>query len=255
METLAYLHHSTAYENPEDYSVTFDWKQANPVKDASLGRLAGGFLHLLALTSGLGVMLTTNQAWAVLRYGDSDVDTLQRDLIQLGYLSSSLDTGRFLQLTDQAVRSVQRDCGVAVDGVVGAQTQACIDRKTADVGVPSTGGGVLKLGSKGSEVVLLQQNLIRLGYLGANLDTGYFGTQTQQAVITLQRDCGILADGAVGSETRACLGQLPGRPRPVAVTRPAPRPPSNTVVVSPQPVQENEVVVLSDGTVIEVSVY
>jgi peptidoglycan hydrolase-like protein with peptidoglycan-binding domain len=52
----------------------------------------------------------------------------------------------------------------------------------------------------------VQQILIALGFLDPGLDTGYFGTMTEQAVIDLQTASPDLTiDGTVGPETGRAL--------------------------------------------------
>lgn len=58
----------------------------------------------------------------------------------------------------------------------------------------------LRLSSRGPEVVLLQDYLVRLGYLPPKSD-GIFGPQTEKAVRRFQRDEGLQDDGIVGAET------------------------------------------------------
>lgn len=71
---------------------------------------------------------------------------------------------------------------------------------------------VLKVGSSGSPVVALQQRLISLGYMKPLRPTGYFGSQTEQAVMALQGWEGVTRDGIVGPVTSA---QLRNARRPV----------------------------------------
>ncbi len=52
----------------------------------------------------------------------SSVRLLQNILISLGYLDRNLNTGNFLEQTDDAVRSFQADNGLRVDGIVGLRT-------------------------------------------------------------------------------------------------------------------------------------
>lgn len=63
----------------------------------------------------------------------------------------------------------------------------------------------LGFGSRGSEVTALQRSLIRLGFLGADSATGYFGNLTRAAVAAYQKAHGISAVGYVGPATRAAL--------------------------------------------------
>ncbi|GAA6614993.1 peptidoglycan-binding domain-containing protein [Scytonema sp. NUACC26] len=52
----------------------------------------------------------------------SSVRLLQNILIALGYLDRNLNTGNFLEQTDQAVRNFQSDNSLRVDGIVGPRT-------------------------------------------------------------------------------------------------------------------------------------
>jgi peptidoglycan hydrolase-like protein with peptidoglycan-binding domain len=61
-------------------------------------------------------------------------------------------------------------------------------------------GAVLRLGSAGTAITLLQQALTRLGY-APGLPDGSFGKATQIAVITFQQGHGLPQDGIAGTTT------------------------------------------------------
>ncbi len=67
----------------------------------------------------------------------------------------------------------------------------------------------LKYGSKGEAVSILQRRLNKLGFKGKNgkeLSTdGYFGEQTEFAVIAFQRSKNLVDDGIVGAKTNAAI--------------------------------------------------
>ncbi|MDD4406989.1 MAG: peptidoglycan-binding protein [Bacilli bacterium] len=59
---------------------------------------------------------------------------------------------------------------------------------------------ILKIGSQGVEVVDLQQKLIKINYLKGEAD-GYFGKNTERAVLNFQADNTLKVDGIVGDDT------------------------------------------------------
>ena len=65
---------------------------------------------------------------------------------------------------------------------------------------------LLKKGCKGSDVKALQELLIKLGYPSVGEADKIFGSKTKNAVISLQQNSGIKADGIVGKDTCKVLG-------------------------------------------------
>ena len=64
---------------------------------------------------------------------------------------------------------------------------------------------LVTMGSRGEQVVLIQQALRQWGYYTGDVD-GHFGRGTYQAVLAFQRRNGLRADGRVGSATAAAMG-------------------------------------------------
>lgn len=62
-----------------------------------------------------------------------------------------------------------------------------------------------KLGSRGEEVRKIQKKLKELGYYSGSVD-GIYGSGTQKAVKSFQKNCGITADGIAGPKTLKFLG-------------------------------------------------
>ena len=78
---------------------------------------------------------------------------------------------------------------------------------------------ILKPGAEGSEVVVLQEALIALGYdVGKDGADGDFGANTEAAVKRFQSASGLLVDGEAGPDTKraieAALEKLTPQPQP-----------------------------------------
>ena len=129
-----------------------------------------------------------------IRRGDKgkEVKTAQRLLNHKGYNAGSVD-GIFGENTEKAVRALQKNYGITVDGIIGTDTW---DSLEVD--------GVLKQGARGAKVRGLQNELNARG-LQAGAADGIFGSKTQAAVKALQRAGGIAVDGIVGPDTWAAL--------------------------------------------------
>lgn len=76
--------------------------------------------------------------------------------------------------------------------------------------------GILRLGDKGPNVLILQRLLTGLGYFVGALD-GDFGSRTRAALLAFQADNHLVADGIFGPLSREALGEA--SPRAVAPAR------------------------------------
>jgi peptidoglycan hydrolase-like protein with peptidoglycan-binding domain len=84
---------------------------------------------------------------------------------------------------------------------------SCRSTRLGDMTGLVDGQGLLRRGSHGTAVRLLQQALSRLGHAPGMVD-GVFGPLTERAVIAFQRARGIDVDGLVGSQSRAEISTL-----------------------------------------------
>lgn len=214
MEVLAFLHHSIAYEHPEEYELQLTWGDLKTIPKAVLPDLIlSGYQpssqlssqtagYLLCLLGGMAILAASDSATAATlargSHGD-DVRQLQHALSQAGYFHGPF-TGYYGSLTQSAVMAFQADHALSVDGVAGCNTQSALHP------TPSTpvGGGNISYGMYGSDVLDLQYSLSNAGYFSGPF-TGYFGEMTESAVMALQRDYGLRVDGVVGPTTRAAL--------------------------------------------------
>lgn len=175
-----------------------------------------------------------------LKLGDKGdaVKRLQQRLKDLGYLTGSVD-GSFGQATEQAVRDFQAANGLTVDGKAGTRTQNVLygsnaKKKTATTATakPSSSSSSSSSSSgsssssssstassytngrtdiyldvnsaNASQIKILQNRLIVLGYLTGTAD-GVYGETTEAAVIAFQKRNSLYADGKAGPQTLAVL--------------------------------------------------
>ncbi|MGQ9896466.1 MAG: peptidoglycan-binding protein, partial [Acidobacteriota bacterium] len=94
---------------------------------------------------------------ATLRQGDrgEEVRTLQRSLIQLGYMTEAAyntGPGIFGPRTDAALRAFQRDAGITVDGIYGPQTRQALTQALARTQSSTTGTYTVRPGDTLSQI-------------------------------------------------------------------------------------------------------
>lgn len=135
--------------------------------------------------------------------GTETIKNVQTMLKALGYYSGEI-TGNVGSKTETAIKKFQKEYDLTADGVAGPNTVARLKAVYADKGgstsSTSSSGSSLKLGSSGTKVRDLQQNLTTLGYYWAEI-TGSYGSKTEAAVKTFQQRNNLTADGVAGSKT------------------------------------------------------
>ncbi|MBW4600818.1 MAG: peptidoglycan-binding protein [Calothrix sp. FI2-JRJ7] len=140
--------------------------------------------------------------FATLKQGSTGaaVRDLQQDLTVLKYYTGAVD-GVFGAKTKDAVVKFQQQNSVKVDGVVGYETEAAIERLVWVSKRP-----ILKQGATGQEVRNLQALLkeaLEIAHSDLSLTNidGIFGANTRAAVISFQKSSLLTADGVVGAAT------------------------------------------------------
>lgn len=159
--------------------------------------------------------------------GDS-VFVIQRAMnrIAMNYpaIPTVTEDGIFGESTERTVRTFQQIFNLTPDGIVGEATWNKMVmlyvaiRRLAELdseGVKFIGtsfeypNDTLKFGSRGEQVELLQYMINTVAEFYDTIpsveSTGYFGEQTQNAVIALQRQFGLKTDGIVGEQTWEAL--------------------------------------------------
>ena len=146
-----------------------------------------------------------------------DVKVLQKLLYELGYTLVGTADGIFGNNTDIAVKQFQSKNQLIADGIVGQNTWTALNKqknliakpiveeeKVVDLNMYSN-MPVLKIGSTGESVKVLQSKLYQLGYKIVGIADGNFGNNTKTAVIQFQLANKLFADGIVGKNTWTAL--------------------------------------------------
>lgn len=150
------------------------------------------------------------------------VRALQSALTDVGLYTGTIN-GRYGPDTLAAVKSLQRQAGIAVDGLYGPATAEALTRSylhdEPEPTVPTTSlpvspptsapSNLLKLGSKGPAVVAVQEKLSTLGYRPGPAD-GLFGASTASAVLAFQKANGLERDGVAGAQFLSSLDHPTG---------------------------------------------
>lgn len=131
----------------------------------------------------------------------ADVSNVQAALKLLGYYTDNVD-GIYGESTVIAVYRFQQAARLNPTGIVDSATWAALFPATAvrpPTPTSTSETPILKLGTTGPAVTLLQQRLNALGFPIA-IDR-VFGPQTHQAVVAAQKKYNITPDGIVGPAT------------------------------------------------------
>lgn len=166
--------------------------------------------------------------------GDA-VEKLQEDLDELDYYTGSV-TGKYGNLTKEAVRMFQRDYDLTSDGIAGPKTLAKIrsvlsgveesetdeEEKEESVNAGTTvtvkpsvsldevsklnTEVTLRRGSRSGYVTRLQKALTALGYFTDKCD-GSYGNNTEEAVKLYQKAKGLTDDGVAGRATLRAINK------------------------------------------------
>lgn len=144
----------------------------------------------------------------ILRLGDQGaaVAEVRAALVALGHLPVREADDLFDRSVDHAVRAFQQHRGLIVDGLVGSATYRALKEASYKLGARTL---IYQLSApmSGDDVQTLQTRLLELGYNTGRAD-GVFGPQTDVALRSFQRECGVTSDGICGPTTLRALRYL-----------------------------------------------
>ena len=147
-----------------------------------------------------------------------DHNPSEEKLKELGYLPvGHQPTTLFGKVTEAALKAFQKANNLPPNGQLTVDTRTVLNGGTvetapspapAPVSVSGEFKSLLKRGSIGDEVKMLQVKLQGMGFLPSNLTpNGIFGPATEKAVKAFQKAHGISSVGFIGPGTRAALNK------------------------------------------------
>jgi len=152
-----------------------------------------------------------------------EIKTIQSALTELDLYYVEI-TGHYGKRTAAAVKKFQKKVGLPQTGVADDDTRELLYLR-AGVTAPASGSGivtvtggvtssgtistnlVLRQGSRGDAVTVLQEQLKGLGYFTGTV-TGNYGKLTKEAVRLFQKDHDLSADGVAGRHTLTALAEI-----------------------------------------------
>lgn len=212
-------------EAVKEFQKVFDLPQTGIVNKATWYKIAYIFTSVKRLaelnSEGLSLDEVSKQYKEELSLGmqDSQVRNLQYFLAVIGAYYDAVTpvevTGYYDEQTENSVRSFQNIYGLPETGIVNRATWLDIYRAYDGIvqAVPFDDGDdvilfqgeILKEGSSGREIKLLQEYLTLINKSYPNIpavnNTGYFGPVTRSSVLAFQRQFGLSPNGIVGITT------------------------------------------------------
>ena len=161
---------------------------------------------------------SSNIPTTVIKKGDSgaEVRWLQEKLTTLGFFNHKI-TDYFGSITESALKKFQESRNLKVDGIAGAKTLAALADNSSNNSTNSNNAptinneeSILKRGSSGEKVKLIQEQLRELGTYKGPI-TGFFGPLTEIGVKEFQRLNNLTPDGIVGKNTQVAINNAMAR--------------------------------------------
>lgn len=147
----------------------------------------------------------------VLGMKNPDVQTLKTHLIDLNYLDKNNNDKYFDNMTREAVQKLQQDSKIQADGMFGPKAfKALQEAIKSNLGnkILDSYNRVLKLGSKGEDVKLLQEGLKELGFLDIEATNPNYTPSIEEAVRDFQYTYNLDVDGLAGKQVFNTLGKV-----------------------------------------------
>ena len=150
------------------------------------------------------IPVTTTSTTTTIPIVVNNIEDAQSQLFNLGLYNAEID-GKNNSLTINAIKEFQRLAGLVVDGILGPNTKAALEK--GEESFLNIGGAqidVINENNYSKDIEIAQQLLSDLDLYNGVID-GINGNLTKNAIKEFQRLAGLVVDGILGPKTQSSL--------------------------------------------------
>ena len=150
------------------------------------------------------IPVTTTSTSTTIPIVVNNIEDAQSQLLNLGLYNAEID-GKNNSLTINAIKEFQRLAGLVVDGILGPNTKAALEK--GEESFLNIGGAqidVINENNYSKDIEIAQQLLSDLDLYNGVID-GINGNLTKNAIKEFQRLAGLVVDGILGPKTQSSL--------------------------------------------------
>ena len=150
------------------------------------------------------IPVTTTSTTTTIPIVVNNIEDAQSQLFNLGLYNAEID-GKNNSLTINAIKEFQRLAGLVVDGILGPNTKAALEK--GEESFLNIGGAqidVIKENNYSKDIEIAQQLLSDLDLYNGVID-GINGNLTKNAIKEFQKLAGLVVDGILGPKTQSSL--------------------------------------------------
>ena len=197
-----YTDHATGVYDGKTANAVSEFQQQNELNDT--GKADYTTLDMIYNQENTARTAQADNSYQYLDKGE-EVALIQRGLAVAGYFDLECD-GVYGLATRSAVMSFQTDNGLLSNGKASGETFELLSEIAQPVGVSAYTEVTAE--SSEADIMAVQQALADLGYMSAENLTGYYGSITQNALTSFQKQLGLSQTGEADEQTVQMLNYI-----------------------------------------------
>ncbi len=150
------------------------------------------------------IPVTTTSTTTTMPLTINNIEDAQSQLFNLGLYDAEID-GKNNSLTINAIKEFQKLAGLLVDGILGPNTKAALEKgEDSYLNIGGAQVDVINENNYSQAIEIAQELLFDLNLYSGEID-GINGTQTKNAIKQFQKLAGLVVDGILGPITQSSL--------------------------------------------------